>query len=208
MQLQSSRQKQQRVVFLDRDGVINRDSPDYIKSWEEFEFLPGSIEAIKLLNLNGFTTIIITNQSVINRNMVSKEGLEYIHALMKKAVKSRGGEIKDIFFCPHTPEEGCDCRKPEPGLIYQAQKKYQIDLPTSIMVGDNAKDIECARRAGCGLSILIKSDNIANAEKILSEKKISPDYTASDLYDAAIWITNHEARGRKSEVGNQKSIIE
>ena len=197
----------QRVVFLDRDGVINRNSPDYIKSWEEFEFFPKSIEAIRLLNLNGFTTIIITNQSVINRNMVSKEGLEYIHALMKKAVQSGGGEIKDIFYCPHTPEDGCDCRKPEPGLIYQAQKKYRIDLPTSIMVGDNAKDIECARRAGCGLSILIKSDNIANTEKILSEKKISPDYTASDLYDAAIWIIKHEARSRKSEVGSRRSEV-
>ena len=181
----------QRVVFLDRDGVINRDSPDYIKSWEEFEFFPKSIEAIRLLNLNGFTTIIITNQSVINRNMVSKEGLEHIHALMKKEIKSGGGKIKDIFFCPHTPEEGCDCRKPEPGLIYQAQKKYQIDLPASTMVGDNAKDIECARRAGCGLSVLVKSGNISNAERLLSEKKISPDYTASDLYDAAIWISSH-----------------
>jgi len=178
----------QKVVFLDRDGVINRNSPDYIKSWEEFEFLPKSIEAIKLLNLNGFTTIIITNQSVINRNMVSKEGLEYIHALMKKAVKSGGGDIKDIFYCPHTPEDGCDCRKPEPGLIYRAQEKYQIDLLTSVMVGDSAKDIECARRAGCGLSILVKGSNISNAERLLSEKKIFPDYVALDLYDAAIWI--------------------
>ena len=179
---------QQRVVFLDRDGVINRDSPDYIKSWEEFEFLPKSIEAIRLLNLNGFATIIITNQSVINRNMVSREGLEHIHALMKKEIKSGGGDIKDIFYCPHIPEDGCDCRKPEPGLILQAQKKYQIDLLDSVMVGDNAKDIECARRAGCGLRVLVKSGNISNAEKILSEKKISPDYVALDLYDAVSWI--------------------
>lgn len=191
--MQSSRQSkvmQQRVVFLDRDGVINRDSPDYIKTWEEFEFLPQSIEAIRLLNSNGFATIIITNQSAINRNMISRDGLEHIHALMKKAIKSGGGEIKDIFFCPHTPEEGCDCRKPEPGLIYQAQKKYQIDLAASIMVGDNAKDIECARRAGCGLSVLVKSENFLNAERLLSERKIFPDYTASNLYDAAIWISS------------------
>ena len=192
--MQSSQQNKvmlQKVVFLDRDGVINRNSPDYIKSWKEFEFFPKSIEAIRLLNVNGFATIIITNQSVINRNMVSREGLEHIHALMKKEIKSGGGDIKDIFYCPHIPEDGCDCRKPEPGLILQAQKKYRIDLPTSIMVGDSAKDIECARRAGCGLSVLVKSENFSNAEKILSEKKISPDYTASDLYDAAIWITNH-----------------
>ncbi|MDI6687627.1 MAG: D-glycero-beta-D-manno-heptose 1,7-bisphosphate 7-phosphatase [Desulfobacterales bacterium] len=181
----------QRVVFLDRDGVINRDSPDYIKSWEEFEFLPGSIEAIRLLNSNGFATIIITNQSAINRNMVSRQGLEHIHTLMKKEIKSGGGDIKDIFFCPHIPEDGCDCRKPEPGLILQAQKKYQIDLTTSTMVGDSAKDIECARRAGCGSSVLVKSENFLNAEGLLSEKKISPDYTALDLYDAAIWISSY-----------------
>ncbi|MEA3314022.1 MAG: HAD hydrolase-like protein, partial [Caldisericota bacterium] len=73
----------------------------------------------------------------------------------------------------------------------QAQKKYQIDLMDSVMVGDSAKDIECARRAGCRLGVLVKSDNFSNAEKILSEKKISPDYIASDLYDAAIWISSH-----------------
>ena len=174
----------EKVVFLDRDGVINKDSPDYIKSWSEFEFLPRSIEAIKRLTLNGFTAIIITNQSVINRKMVSGEDLEYIHAMMKKAVKSGGGEIKDIFFCPHMPEDGCDCRKPKPGLIYRAQKRYGIDLSTSVMVGDSAKDIECARKAGCGQSILVKTGNGTEAERILAEKKIFPDHVVQDLYEA------------------------
>ena len=176
------------VVFLDRDGVINRDSPDYIKSWAEFEFIPGSIDAIKLLNLNSFVVIIITNQSVINRNMVSLNGLEYIHSLMKSAVKSGGGEIKDIFYCPHIPEDACDCRKPEPGLIHRAQKTYHIDLVSSVMVGDSVKDIVCARNAGCGRSILVKTGNGANAEKILAQEKIFPDYVAKDLLDAAKWI--------------------
>jgi len=191
-----------KVAFLDRDGVINKNSVDYIKTWEEFEFFPRSIEAIKLLNSNGFTVIMITNQSVINRNMVSRQGLEHIHALMKQEIKSGGGEIKDIFYCPHIPEDACDCRKPEPGLIFQAHKKYRIDLLSSVMVGDSAKDVECARRAGCGLGVLVKSDNLSNAEKILSEKKIFPDYIASNLYDAASWIVS-----RKSEVGSSKSEV-
>ncbi|MBW1746407.1 MAG: HAD-IIIA family hydrolase [Deltaproteobacteria bacterium] len=139
--------------------VINRNSPDYIKSWAEFKFLPGSIDAIKLLNLNGFVVIIITNQSVINRNMVSLDGLEYIHSMMKSAFKSGGGEIKDIFYCPHIPEDRCDCRKPEPGLIHRAQKTYNIDLANSVMAGDSVKDIMCARNAGCGHSILVKTGN-------------------------------------------------
>jgi D-glycero-D-manno-heptose 1,7-bisphosphate phosphatase len=110
---------------LDRDGVINRDSPDYIKSWSEFEFLPGSLMALKLLTLNRFTIIIITNQSVIHRKMVSENGLNFIHEMMKKTVQSKGGEIKDIFYCPHIPEDRCDCRKLQPSL-----KENWKELPT------------------------------------------------------------------------------
>jgi D-glycero-D-manno-heptose 1,7-bisphosphate phosphatase len=178
----------QKVVFLDRDGVINRDSPDYIKSWAEFEFIPGSLEAIKRLTLKGFTIIIITNQSVINRKMVSREGLDYIHTMMITDIESKGGTIKDIFFCPHIPEDGCNCRKPNPGLIYKAQQKYRIDLATAVMVGDSAKDIECARNAGCGHTVLVKTGNGVKAEKILKEKAIYPDYVAQDLLEAVSLI--------------------
>ncbi len=184
-----------KIVFLDRDGVINQDSSDYIKNWSEFEFLPGSIDAMTRLTLNGFITIVITNQSVINRQMVSGEELEYIHTMMREAVRSGGGEIKDIFFCPHTPEDGCDCRKPKPGLICQAQKKYQIDLLSACMIGDSAKDIECARNAGCGRAVLVRTGNGMTAEKMLEEKKIIPDYIAENLYQAVnqliLWTETH-----------------
>lgn len=179
-----------KVVFLDRDGVINRDSPDYIKSWAEFEFLPGSLEAIKQLTLNGFDVIIITNQSAINRKLVSIEDLDYIHKMIKNTVKSWGGEIKDIFFCPHTPEDGCDCRKPNPGLIYKAQRIHRIDLANTVMVGDSAKDIECARNAGCRHAVLVKTGNGIIAEKVLAEKNIYPDHVARDLLGASNWIIN------------------
>ncbi len=178
----------QKVAFLDRDGVINRDSADYIKHRSEFEFLPQSLEALKQLKQNGFTTIIITNQSVINRKMVSREGLDKIHTLMKTRVQASGGEITDIFFCPHTPEDRCDCRKPKPGLIYQAKKRYRIDLSTAVMVGDSAKDIECARNAGCRYALLVKTGNGIQAEKILKDKAIHPDHVARDLLNAVHWI--------------------
>ena len=183
------------VVFLDRDGVINYDSPDYIKSWSEFEFLPGSLKALKQLTLNRFPIIIITNQSAIQRKMISQKDLDFIHDMMKKAVQSNGGEIKDIFYCPHVPEDRCDCRKPNPGLIYRATKRYQIDLETSIMVGDSAKDIECARNAGCGSAILVKTGNGVMAEKILKEKMIHPDVIVPSLLEAVNWIVtrNHPA---------------
>ena len=176
------------VVFLDRDGVINRDSPDYIKSWSEFEFLPGSLEALKKLTMNGFVVMVITNQSVIHRKMMSLKTLEHIHGMMKKTVLSSGGDIKDIFFCPHIPEDQCDCRKPNTGLILKAEEKHRIDLKASIMVGDSAKDIECARNAGCGTVILVKTGNGALAEKQLKEKMIRPDVIVQDLLEAAHWI--------------------
>jgi len=180
------------VVFLDRDGTINRDSPDYIKSREEFEFLPGSIEAINNLTHHGFVIIVVTNQSGVPRKLISSIELEFIHNMMALTVALNGGEIKDVFYCPHMPEDGCDCRKPEPGLIYQAREKYEIDLTAAVMVGDSVKDIECARRAGCGRTVLVKSGQKDDVEAELKSRQIRVDYVAKDLYEAAEWvIKNH-----------------
>ena len=112
-----------KVVFLDRDGTINQDSADFIKNWSEFVFLPRSIEAMRDLTAAGFTIIVITNQSAIPRKLISQAELENIHTKLIAAVRSGGGNISDIFFCPHMPDDGCDCRKPAPGLIFQAQNK-------------------------------------------------------------------------------------
>ena len=179
-----------KVVFLDRDGVINQDSPNYIKSWAEFKFLHGSIPALKKLTMGGFTVIIITNQSAINRRMISQATLDDIHARMQDAVRAGGGLIKDIFFCPHRPDEGCLCRKPKPGMIFSALKAYPIELDSAYMVGDSAKDIECARNAGCGHAILVKTGSGRQAEKELAEKNIYPDHVAADLLAAVNWIAD------------------
>ena len=177
-----------KVVFLDRDGTINRDSPEYIKSWSEFEFLPESMAALKRLNQNGFTAIVITNQSAVPRNFISREELDYLHTMMRKQVTAGGGHIKDIFFCPHMPTDGCNCRKPQAGLIIQAQRKYAIDLESAVMIGDSAKDIECARNAGCCSTVLVKTGNGSTAEGELAARGITPDYTAEHLGEAADWV--------------------
>ena len=182
-----------KVVFLDRDGTINRDSPAYIKSREEFEFLPASLEAIRNLTLNGFVSIVITNQSAVPRNLISSGELDRVHNLMTRTVAENGGEIKDVFYCPHMPSDGCDCRKPEPGLIYQAREKYGIDLSESVMVGDSAKDIECAHRAGCGRVVLVKSGLHNGVEDELKTRRIRVDYVAKDLHEAAGWIIENHA---------------
>ncbi len=177
-----------KVVFLDRDGVINEDSPAYIKSWSEFRFLPGSLEALRHLNANGFTTIVITNQSAVNRGLISEPLLLEIHDNMQQVAEAADGCIADIFFCPHRPDEACACRKPEPGLIHQAQRRHAVDLKKSWMIGDSVKDIECARRAGCGGTILVRTGNGRLSERILLGEETPPDYIAEDLLDAVHWI--------------------
>ena len=188
-----------KVVFLDRDGTINHDSAEYIKSRFEFKFIPGSIEAIKLLTLSGFTSIVVTNQSALARKLISPGELDYIHTMMKDAIGSGGGEIMDIFFCPHIPNDGCQCRKPAPGLLLQAQRKYNVDLTRSIMVGDSVKDIECARNAGCGKAVLVKTGKDDEAEHILKTKQIIADYIAKNLYDAAEWILANDHSTLKNQ---------
>jgi len=183
-----------KVVFLDRDGTINRDSADYVKSRSEFELLPGSIEAIKKLTDHGFTSIVITNQSALARGLTTLEELNAMHDMMCRAIAARGGKITDIFFCRHMPDEGCGCRKPAPGLIQQACRKYGIDLADSTMVGDSAKDIACGRNAGCGRTLLVKSGIHPDVERELKKASISADHVADDLRTAVAWIVAEKAK--------------
>jgi D-glycero-D-manno-heptose 1,7-bisphosphate phosphatase len=176
------------VVFLDRDGVINRDSADYIKSWSEFEFLPGSLTAMARLTRAGFTLIIITNQSAVARGLMSRTSLGRIHHRLRAAVAERRGRIKDIFYCPHHPDEGCLCRKPGNGMLAQAAAKYGLDLSETRFVGDSVKDILCARAAGCGQCILVRSGNGRVALTELTREGHPPDHVADDLLRAADWM--------------------
>lgn len=177
-----------KIVFIDRDGVINKDRPDYVRSWSEFEFLPGSLDALKLLTLNGYQIFLITNQSVINRRMLTAAGLREIHKKMTAAVVDHGGSIEAIYCCPHLPEDGCNCRKPEPGLIYRAQADYGLDLSKTCMIGDSMKDIWCARRAGCGRVILVKTGHGKEAERLCRDAGIKADHVADDLMAAVKWL--------------------
>ncbi len=180
-----------KFIFLDRDGVINRDSANYIKNWDDFEFLPGSLEALKRLTAAGYRIIVITNQSIINRKWVLPETLEDIFKRMQARIEQHDGKIHDIFFCPHRPDEGCGCRKPAPGLIQTAARVHNIDVSATAMVGDSAKDILCARNAGCRTSVLVQSGSYQAAQDLLQKENVSPDAVARDLLDAVEWILNY-----------------
>ena len=139
-----------RAVFLDRDGVINRKlENDYVKSWDEFQFLPGVVEAIKALNEKGYLVIVVTNQRGIAKGLMTEKDLEEIHRKMLKELKKYGARIDDIFYCPHDISDNCNCRKPKPGTLIQAQKKWDIDFAQSYIIGDSNSDIESGRQVGC-----------------------------------------------------------
>jgi D-glycero-D-manno-heptose 1,7-bisphosphate phosphatase len=136
------------AVFLDRDGVINRDRRDYVRSWEEFEFLPGVLEAFRVLAPGPHRIVVVSNQSAIGRGLVSREAVDGIHARMIEAVRLGGGRIDAVYYCPHRPEEDCLCRKPRPGLLLRAARELDIDLPGSWLIGDDLRDLESAVAAG------------------------------------------------------------
>lgn len=137
-----------RLVLLDRDGVINRDSSAYIRSVAEWLPLPGSLEAIARLTAAGFEVAVVTNQSGVGRGLLSEETLTGIHAAMRAAAAAAGGRIAGIFYCPHRPDEACDCRKPKPGLLLEAAAHFGCPLDGVPFIGDKASDVEAALAVG------------------------------------------------------------
>ena len=143
-----------KAIFLDRDGVINRKVPekDFVKTPEELVYLPRVKQIIRKLKEKGFTIIIISNQSGINRGMIKKENLEKINSRLMRDLN-----VDAIYYCPHLPEENCECRKPKTGLIEKAAKDFNIDVKSSLLIGDNDFDIIAGRSAGCK-TIMVDGD--------------------------------------------------
>ncbi len=139
------------AVILDRDGVLNKKPPraEYVRSWSEFEWLPGAIEALRLLTEVGYRIIVVSNQAGIGRRVMTEADLHQIHAKMKAEAEKAGGKIDEIYYCPHDWEEGCECRKPRPGMLFQAQRELNLDLTRTPFVGDDERDGQAADKAGC-----------------------------------------------------------
>lgn len=160
-----------KVILLDRDGVINKRPPkaDYVKRWEEFEFLPGSIEAIRLLNQRGFKIFVISNQSGIARGKLTQKNLDNIHKNMAKELRKNGAKIDGIYYCPHDWDEGCSCRKPKPGLLYRASQEHFIDLTKAIFIGDDERDKAAGESAGCRTILVNKQKSLLDIVNSLHE---------------------------------------
>lgn len=169
-----------RLVVLDRDGVINRESAEFIRTPDEWLPLPGSIEAIAALTRAGFTVVVASNQSGVGRGLFTADTLAAIHARMTGAVQAAGGRLDAIFFCPHRPEDGCDCRKPRPGLLRQIEARYGRSLAGQPVIGDSYRDLEAAWRVGAR-AILVRTGNGVETEGRLtpgSAVEVWPDLAA------------------------------
>ena len=139
------------VIILDRDGVLNEKAPraNYVRTWEEFKWLPGAKEALRALNQAGYRIIIVSNQAGVARGAMTEAGLLEIHRRMVKDVEHAGGRIDAIYYCPHDWDAGCECRKPAPGMLFQAQRDFNLDLSRTLFVGDDERDAQTADAAGC-----------------------------------------------------------
>jgi len=140
-----------KAVFLDRDGVINKKPPehDYIKSWDEFEFIPGIENLIKIFNEKGDLVIVFTNQAGVARKLMTEEALNEINRKMTEELKKKGAIIDAVYSCIHGYTDNCECRKPKPGLLLMAAKDLNIDLKKSLAIGDSEVDIIAGKMAGC-----------------------------------------------------------
>lgn len=139
----------QPAILLDRDGVINCNRCDHVKTWDEFQFLPGALSALARLARLELPVIVISNQGAIGRGLMTGAAADEINRLMIAEVCLAGGRIDDVLYCPHRPEEGCACRKPRPGLLLQAAERWRLDLAASVLIGDAEADIVAAQSAGC-----------------------------------------------------------
>jgi len=185
-----------KAVFLDRDGVLNRDGPGFVTSPEELELLPGVAEAVRMLQGAGFLTVVVTNQSAVGRGLMTLQDLQEVHDKLESELARDGATLDAIYFCPHTPTEGCTCRKPRPGMLLQARDDFGIALEESFFVGDKPTDIECGASQGCRTVLVLSG---LSPEYDPAQFPIAPNHVCADLKEAAEWIVGGcipEATGR------------
>jgi D-glycero-D-manno-heptose 1,7-bisphosphate phosphatase len=172
------------AVFLDRDGVINENRTDHVKSWSEFQFVPGALDAIARFTHAGVRVFVITNQAIINRGLVSPDSVDFLNRRMVQEIEKHGGRVEAVAYCPHRPDEECFCRKPQPGLISSLALHHGVDLGQAVTIGDALSDIEAGLAAGCRAILVLTGrgrDQLARAVSLGH----SNFHVATDLSEAA-----------------------
>jgi len=193
------------IVILDRDGTINHDSDDYIKSPEEWVALPGAIDAIAKLNHAGWRVVIASNQSGLGRGLFDVATLNLMHDKMNKALAKAGGRIDAIFYCPHTPDDHCQCRKPLPGLFEQIGERFVADLKDVHAVGDSLRDAQAAAASGCTPHLVLTGKGEQYAGLTLPDSFPAQTHVHSDLAAFADWLLAHSMVKQSTSISNGSS---
>lgn len=170
-----------KAIFLDRDGVVIENIASYVRTWTDITFLPGSLSALARLSQTSYKIVIVTNQSAVGRGIISLEtALEINHRLLK-AIDKAGGRVDDLQMCPHAPQDGCNCRKPQPGLILRASSSLSIDLSQSILVGDALTDIQAGQNAGVRTNVLVRTGRGVQQSMLPAARLLAPFYIFENL---------------------------
>ena len=192
-----------KTVFLDRDGVINRNPPNkgYVRKWEEFSFIPNARKAIRELTESGYRIIVITNQAGIGRGLYSEENLADIHSRMIAEIEKTGGTIDAVYYCPHHPDAGCECRKPKPGMLIRAAREYNIELSKAYFIGDVPTDIQAGQRAGVTTFLVLTGLGQESYYHYMNTKscwradknEYHPEKIFTNLYTATRWLLKNDS---------------
>lgn len=191
-----------KTVFLDRDGVINRNPPNkgYVRKWSEFAFIPNARKAIRELTESGYRIIVITNQSGVGRGLYSEEDVADIHSRMVAEISKAGGTIEAVYYCPHRPDAGCECRKPKPGMLIRAAREHDIELSNAYLIGDFSTDIEVGQRVGATTFLVLTGLGQESYYHYINTKPCQrkdenehrPDKIFTNLYAATRWLRKIE----------------
>ena len=187
------------LVILDRDGVINHDSDDYIKSPDEWLPLPGSLEAIARLCRADYTVVVATNQAGVGRGLFNLEMLIRIHRKMASSIRDKGGRLDSVFFCPHSPADQCGCRKPKPGMLLEISDRLGIRLSGVPVVGDSLRDLEAAAAAGA-MPVMVKTGRGQLTQEKLSQGELSHTLGQTPVYPDLAAFTDALLDGRLESV--------
>ena len=192
-----------KTIFLDRDGVINHNPPNrgYVRKWGEFTFIPNAREAIRELSENGYRIIVITNQSGIGRGLYSEEDVVDIHSKMVSEISKAGGTIDAVYYCPHHPDAGCECRKPKPGMLARAACEHNVELSSACLIGDWITDIEVGQRVGATTFLVLTGLGQESYYHYIHTKPClradenghRPDKIFTNVYTATRWLLKNDA---------------
>ncbi len=172
------------AIFLDRDGVLIENNPNYVRSWEDVFIFPQALAALARIFAAPYKIVLVTNQSAVGRGLISLEQAWDINTQLVKVIEQAGGRIDGTFMCPHAPEEQCTCRKPQPGLLLQAARELSLDLSRSILIGDALSDIQAGQAAGVFKTVLVRTGRGSTQADIPPSTQPHPDFVFENISEA------------------------